>query len=164
VSVCTLVGAFVDCIVAACPCRVLYASLTETVAHDRRRRQRRARARGGAELINIALANWQQRMDQSDHVSGQLVAQNIVIYRRHKMSARYIEHLGQIQRRTHRILSVLATQAAVELHVDDEHGDEGASPWIHACKHFDNDKHKDVSASACRLAMLTDGGSSGTHG
>ena len=67
-------------------------------------------------------------MDQSDRVSGQLVAQNIVVYRLHRMSARYIDQLGQIQRRTHRILSVLATQAAVDLHVDDEHGDEGAPP------------------------------------
>ena len=61
-----------------------------------------------AELINIALANVQKRMDQSYSVNGQLVCQNTVS--------------------THRILSVLATQAVVELHVDDEHGDEGACP------------------------------------
>ena len=61
-----------------------------------------------AELINIALANVQKRMDQSYSVNGQLVCQNTVS--------------------THRILSVLATQAVVELQVDDEHGDEGACP------------------------------------
>ncbi len=61
-----------------------------------------------AKLINIALANVQKRMDQSYNVNGQLVCQNTVS--------------------THRILSVLATQAVVELHVDDEHGDEGVCP------------------------------------
>ncbi len=52
-----------------------------------------------AELINIALV--QKRMDQSYNVNGQLVGQNAAS--------------------THRILSVLATQAVVELHVYDEH-------------------------------------------
>ncbi len=61
-----------------------------------------------AGLINIALANVQKRMDQSYNVNGQLGGQNTVS--------------------THRILSVLATQVVVELHVDDEHGDEGACP------------------------------------